>query len=254
VEGPQVQATPDPDDAHAHDHTAVPGVDPTDGYTYFVPWQAAILEAACGRLIPTDDLGPGAADADVVHFIDRQLTAQHHFRGYRGGRYDLGPYVEGEPTQGDQSGMSMRERFRLGIFGMEAYAQQRHGTGFAQLDAETQDAILADMEAGTPDTFGGATLTSSPTLAGQAGTEGIEAAGQTGIGAKAFFDLLLAFTIAGYFADPVQGGNRDMAGWKLIGFPGAHIGYPEEILRYGEEFVGDYISLAQYQQRVSGGS
>jgi gluconate 2-dehydrogenase gamma chain len=32
------------------------------------------------------------------------------------------------------------------------------------------------------------------------------------------------------FADPVYGGNRDMVGWKLIGYPGAQRAYtPEDI-------------------------
>jgi len=36
----------------------------------------------------------------------------------------------------------------------------------------------------------------------------------------AFFALLLANTQEGFFADPIYGGNRDMVGWKLVGFPG----------------------------------
>jgi len=42
---------------------------------------------------------------------------------------------------------------------------------------------------------------------------------------KAFFDLLLQNTIEGFFSDPIYGGNRDMVGWKLIGFPGARYDY-----------------------------
>ena len=32
------------------------------------------------------------------------------------------------------------------------------------------------------------------------------------------FELLRTHTIMGFFANPSYGGNRDMAGWKLIGF------------------------------------
>jgi Gluconate 2-dehydrogenase subunit 3 len=81
-----------------------------------------------------------------------------------------------------------------------------------------------------------------------------QGAGQAGVGAKAFFDLLLAYTIAGFFSDPVHGGNRDMVGWKLIGFPGAQISYRDQILNYGQPFTGPFISLGQYQQQVSGGA
>jgi len=52
-------------------------------------------------------------------------------------------------------------------------------------------------------------------------------------------------TIEGYFSDPVYGGNRGMAAWKMIGFPGAYAGYYEMIDRHGEPFVGEPRSLAQ---------
>ncbi|HEX5768817.1 MAG TPA: gluconate 2-dehydrogenase subunit 3 family protein, partial [Burkholderiales bacterium] len=40
-----------------------------------------------------------------------------------------------------------------------------------------------------------------------------------------FFELLLALTMEGYLGDPVYGGNRGMAVWKMIGFPGAYANY-----------------------------
>ena len=39
--------------------------------------------------------------------------------------------------------------------------------------------------------------------------------------ARGFFTMLRTHTIEGMFADPIYGGNKDFAGWKLIGFPGA---------------------------------
>ena len=45
------------------------------------------------------------------------------------------------------------------------------------------------------------------------------------ITAQTFFDELLALTNEGYFADPIYGGNRDYAGWRMVGFPGAHAYY-----------------------------
>ena len=35
-----------------------------------------------------------------------------------------------------------------------------------------------------------------------------------------FFPLLITHTRQGFYADPIYGGNRDRAGWKVIGFPG----------------------------------
>lgn len=219
------------------------------GFAHFVPFQAAIIEAAAARLIPTDDLGPGATEAGVVFFIDRQLTKEHE--GFRGPIYNQGPFLAGEPTQGDQSLLSMPDRFRIGILGMEHYARQIYdGRGFAQLDPDEQDRILRDMEDGTADLFS-STLTAPPA---EQQPPPFDASAQSGITAKAFFELLLSYTIAGFFADPVHGGNRDMVGWKMIGFPGAQMGYTDWILRYGEPYTGGYKSLAQHQAEMSGGA
>jgi gluconate 2-dehydrogenase gamma chain len=37
-----------------------------------------------------------------------------------------------------------------------------------------------------------------------------------------FFEAIRTHTIMGFLSDPQYGGNRDRAGWKLIGFSGAH--------------------------------
>ncbi len=223
-----------------------------DGFTHFSPPDAAVIRAAAARMIPTDDNGPGATEAGVVYFIDRQLAKER--MGYTGPIYEQGPWLEGLATQGDQSSLSIPDRFRLGIGGMDAYAQQLYGAGFANLTADQQDRILGDMQKGTPDTFDGASIQSFPPVYTGAGTEGIQTAGPAGVGADAFFSLLLQYVMAGFFADPVHGGNRDMIGWKLVGFPGAQgFVYSDWILRYGEEFTGGYKSLAEYQQQVGGG-
>ena len=39
--------------------------------------------------------------------------------------------------------------------------------------------------------------------------------------AQAFFTTVRTHTMEGMFADPVYGGNKDFAGWRLVGFPGA---------------------------------
>jgi len=53
-----------------------------------------------------------------------------------------------------------------------------------------------------------------------------------GISAQEFFNLLLATTMQGFFADPVYGGNRDKVAWKMIGFPGVVAIYSEHIKTY----------------------
>lgn len=217
------------------------------GFEFFTPFQAAIVTAACARIIPTDENGPGATEAGVVYFIDRQITAQY---GFTGRRYEQGPFATGAPTQGDQSGLLMRDRYRLGILGMEAYAQQLYQLGFAQVSADQQDRILRDMERGIPQTFDGASIQAATTDQAPSGTEGgmrQSGPGAVGVGATAFFNLLRSHAIAGFFADPVHGGNRDMVGWKLIGFPGAQMSYAGAISQYGQPWQGGYKSLGEYQ-------
>ena len=225
-----------------------------EGFSFFTPFQAAIVAAAASRLIPSDEHGPGALEAGVVYFIDCQLTQQQHFTSYRGPRYGLGPFINGEPTQGDQSALDMQNRWRLGIEGLEAYAQELYGEGFAALAPDQQEQILRDLENGIPENFAGASIYS--TMVSRMGTgqeSAIEEAGNVAVGAEAFFQLLHSYTLAGFFSDPVHGGNRDMVGWKLIGFPGAQgFVYHDWILRYGEEFTGGYQSLAAYQDQFTG--
>jgi gluconate 2-dehydrogenase gamma chain len=224
-----------------------------DGFLYFSPFQARIVNAAAGRLIPTDENGPGAIEAGVVTFIDRQLASNY---GFTGRRYSFGPFANGTPTQGDQSGLDMRDRYRLGIQGMEDYAQQLYQRGFADLASDQQDRVLADMQAGIPTTFDGSSIQAATTVPAGGSTEAMHqmALGAVGIGAAAFFQLLLSHVIAGFFADPVYGGNRNMIGWKLIGFPGAQASYTAWIGRYGVPFDGPFVSLAAYQENFTKGS
>lgn len=253
-------ATPVADPAATpHDMSGMAGMDMTtnpptnQGFTIFVPYQAAIVQAAAARIIPTDENGPGATEAGVVYFIDRQIAKEG--MDYRGNRYRQGPFLPSEPTQGDQSALTVRDRFRIGIFALDSYAQQTFDAGFVECTPEQQDQLLADLENGLPESFGGTSLQAAPL--DQSGSQlapniGLTTTATATSGATAFFTLLRNYTIAGYFSDPVQGGNRDMVGWKMIGFPGAHISYFNEIEQYNQPFQGEYISLGQYQAQVGG--
>ena len=181
-----------PADPHAIHQAQQPATQttPLGGFTYFNTFQAETVNAAAGRLIPTDANGPGAMEAGVVFFIDQQLSASY---GLDGRRYEHRPYATGTSTQGDQSGMDMRDRYRLGIQGMEDYAQQLFQKGFAHLSADQQDRILTDMQAGVPNTFDGNSIQAATTMTAASGGEALEqmAPGAPGIGAQAFFNLLL---------------------------------------------------------------
>jgi gluconate 2-dehydrogenase gamma chain len=40
-----------------------------------------------------------------------------------------------------------------------------------------------------------------------------------------FFAVVREHVVQGFFCDPAYGGNRDGAGWRAVGFPGARWGY-----------------------------
>ncbi len=168
-------------------------VDNTPRWTWFTDAEAAFITAAVARLIPADDLGPGAVEAGVPTFIDRQLAGPFG----RGDRwYMQGPWAKGLPTQGFQSRLTPAGMYRAAIKAVDAaVVRESRGASFARLSAADQDAFLKRMESG------------------DVALEGADA--------KAFFTELLQNTLEGFWSDPIYGGNKDMAGWKLIGFPGA---------------------------------
>lgn len=160
-------------------------------FSYLTQPEIRFLDAAVERLIPADGQGPGAKDAGVTYFIDQQLASVW---GSHGRNYRMGPWPEGTPQQGFQSRLTPREIYRAAIRETNVHCLKRHVKAFEFLAPHQQDAVLKGLEDGEIEL---------PSLS-----------------AKLFFALLLRNTMEGFFADPIYGGNREKAGWKLIGFPG----------------------------------
>jgi gluconate 2-dehydrogenase gamma chain len=177
------------------------------GYIYFTPAEAAFIEAAVGRLIPNDPVGPGAVEANVPFFLDRQLAGPFG----RGDHFYLGgPWPKGTPEQGYQSRFSPAQLYRAAIAAIDRYvAANLHAASFHTLAAADQDTTLKGLESGDIKLEGG-------------------------VDSKSFFAMLLQNTKEGYFSDPIYGGNKDMGAWKMIGFPGAHYNYKDWVTRHGE--------------------
>ena len=51
----------------------------------------------------------------------------------------------------------------------------------------------------------------------------------TSIEKTQFFALLRTHTIEGMFCDPMHGGNANLVGWKLVGFPGPQMNYRNHV-------------------------
>ena len=78
-------------------------------YGYLTQTEVRFLDAAVERLIPTDELGPGARDAGVTCYIDRQLCSVW---GTHGRHYRSGPWLDGTPEEWGYRTVSDAEEFR----------------------------------------------------------------------------------------------------------------------------------------------
>jgi gluconate 2-dehydrogenase gamma chain len=134
--------------------------------------ELATLDAICARLVPTDELGPGAKEAHAAQYIDRAL----------GGAL-----------------ASFLDDYSLGLAAINAYARLKKpgARSFADLSVEQQNEVLREMEQDVQLGF----IPSS----------------------SAFFSLIRAHTLQGMFCDPIYGGNANMVGWDLIGYPGVRL-------------------------------
>ncbi len=122
---------------------AIPAEPAPQAYAFFSADEAAFVEAAVARLIPADELGPGALEAGVPQFIDRQLAGPWG----RGARlYRSGPWREGTPSQGYQQPFTPAELFRAELREIEVRR-------FAGLGAEEQDAFLRELQKARGDFF-----------------------------------------------------------------------------------------------------
>jgi gluconate 2-dehydrogenase gamma chain len=184
-------------------------------YLFFNAPEAAFIEAACERLIPATDDGVGALGAGVPNYLDKQLGGAW---GAGERLYRSGPWASGSPSQGYQLPFTPAELFHNALRAIN-HNLEALGTPFPSMNAVAQDCFLVSLEAGGTDL--------------------------DGVPSGVFFDMLLKMTVEGFFADPVYGGNRDMAAWRMIGFPGAYADYYQSIDLHGVKFIREPMSLGQ---------
>lgn len=201
-----------------------------------------VLSAATERIFPKDDLGPGAIALGVPYFIDKQLAsawgmnAKEYMRdpfwqnqqtedyAHQDTRQDKsGPNVETKaptPTPRYQTRLNRGDIFLQGVKKIDDVSKDTFDQSFVKLESEQQDEVLESFEAGEVE--------------------------MKGVAAVTFFNLLLQLTLEGAYADPVYGGNKNMAAWKMKEYPGPRMSYLDQIDE--EEFiVMKQESLRDYQ-------
>ena len=67
------------------------------------------------------------------------------------------------------------------------------------------------------------------------------------VSSKAFFARLLTLTREGFFADPIYGGNRNMASWRILQYPGLPATFANLIDEYRDKrYVAEPRSIADF--------
>ena len=206
-----------PGEALAQQKPAAPAQPTHPGYSYLNPEEAAFVEAVVDHMIPADQYSPKGTDVGINIYIDRALAG-----GWgKGDRmYTQGPWKVGHANQGYQLPLTPSELYRAGIEQANAYCRKTYSKTFDRLDAAQKQEVLVGLRDGKVN------FTS-------------------GLPARTFFSMLYQNVMEGMFADPIHGGNRDKAGWKLIGFPGVVAVHAQNIVKFRDKkYVAEPKSIA----------
>jgi Gluconate 2-dehydrogenase subunit 3 len=167
----------------------------------------ASLESALAAAAPTAKAALTADQSAVLQAIVARLVPAD---GNGPGGVDAGAaaYIEKSLGGGLAGGLKQLAPFySAGLSAVDAYAASAYGAPFTQLTSDKQDAVLQDVEAGKATGF-------TPT-------------------SDKFFGAILEHTRQGMFCDPVYGGNKNFAGWDLLGYPGVRMPVPAGDQRIG---------------------
>jgi gluconate 2-dehydrogenase gamma chain len=188
------------------------------GWHFFTPQEAAAVEAFVDRLIPPDPETPGGKDCGCAVFIDRQLAGPY---GRNEAWYMMGPFQEGTKQQGSQSPDTIAQQYRKALAALAVACRNRFdGKSFAALSDQQKDDVIKGLEDGSFKL--------------------------DGFDAKTFFAQILTDTRNGFLADPIYGGNRNLAAWKMIGFPGAHYDYRDWIDRHNQRVTLPVVGISSH--------
>ena len=110
----------------------------------------------------------------------------------------------------------LQDFYRRGLAQLDVYCRKTYGGPFARLAPAQQDEVIKALEENKAGEF------TWPT-------------------AQAFFNTIRTHTMEGMFADPIYGGNKDFAGWRLVGFPGGQPLFTPEDLESAQAFTREPI-------------
>lgn len=187
------------------------------GYTFLTPDEGVFIEAVVDHMIPADQFTPKGTDLGVHIYIDRALSS-----GWGKGErlYRQGPWKQGSANQGYQLPLTPSELYRNAIASCNEQCVKQYGKTFDKMAAEQRETFLLGLQGGK------VTLENGPP-------------------GRTFFAMLYQNVMEGMFADPMYGGNKDKAGWKMIGFGGVVAVHQQNVVKYlGRKFPVNPLGIA----------
>jgi gluconate 2-dehydrogenase gamma chain len=187
------------------------------GYMFLNFAEAAFVEALVDHMVPADELSPKGTDIGINIYIDRALAGSWG-KGER--LYMQGPWKLGVPSQGYQLPLTPAQLYRAGIEAANDHCRKTYGKAFDLLTEQQREEVLVALSSGK--------LTFA-----------------NGLPARVFWATLYQTVMEGMFSDPIYGGNRDKAGWRMIGFPGAIAVNRENIHKFRDlKFPAEPLGIA----------
>ena len=187
------------------------------GYEFLNLEEAAYVEALVDHMVPADDLTPKGTELGINVYIDRALAGAWG----KGDRlYMQGPWKTGVPSQGYQLPLTPAQLYRAGIAATNAHCRKTYGKPFDALNEAQREEVLIGLSSATI-SFG------------------------NGLPVRVFWSTLYQTVMEGMFSDPIYGGNRDKAGWRMLGFPGVIALNRENIEKFRDKpFPNDPVGIA----------
>src|SRR5437773_4425182 len=218
VIGALPQPAPAQQDAPAPAQQGTPAPASTSaGYSYLNLAEQAFVEALVDHMVPADELSPKGTDIGINTYIDRALAG-----GWGKGErlYMQGPWKLGVPSQGYQLPLTPADLYRAGIAAANAFCVKTYGKSFAKITESQREEFLLGLQAGKV-TF------------------------ENGPPARVFFTTMYQTVMEGMFSDPIYGGNRNKAGWKIMGFPGVIAVHYQTVEQFRDKkYTADPLSIA----------
>jgi gluconate 2-dehydrogenase gamma chain len=209
-------ATPDAAQAQQPAPAAPAPAEPA-GYAFFNLDEAAFVETLVDHIVPADEVSPKGTDLGVNIYIDRALAG-----GWgKGDRlYMQGPWKLGTPAQGYQLPLTPAQLYRAGIAATNAHCRKTYGNTFDRITADQRQEVLIGLSTGKI-TF------------------------DDGLPVRVFWTTLYQTVVEGMYSDPIYGGNRNKAGWAIIGFPGVIAVHRDHVAQYrGKPYSSKPVGIA----------